>query len=74
MEGQVSLVNAVLWQAFTLTFVAEWGDRSQVTPNPTHSHSPTPNPEPRTPNPEVRPKPPNRSPKPREYTADLNLS
>jgi putative Ca2+/H+ antiporter (TMEM165/GDT1 family) len=26
----LSLVNSVLWQAFTLTFLAEWGDRSQV--------------------------------------------
>jgi len=25
-----SLAQAALWQAFTLTFVAEWGDRSQV--------------------------------------------
>jgi hypothetical protein len=24
------MVQAALWQAFTLTFVAEWGDRSQV--------------------------------------------
>lgn len=29
-EISLGLVNAVLWQAFTLTFVAEWGDRSQV--------------------------------------------
>ena len=25
-----SLVHSVLWQAFARTFVAEWGDRSQV--------------------------------------------
>eukprot|EP00291_Cryptomonas_curvata_P022291 CAMPEP_0172175762 /NCGR_PEP_ID=MMETSP1050-20130122/14414_1 /TAXON_ID=233186 /ORGANISM="Cryptomonas curvata, Strain CCAP979/52" /LENGTH=318 /DNA_ID=CAMNT_0012847913 /DNA_START=123 /DNA_END=1079 /DNA_ORIENTATION=- len=24
------VINAVLWQAFTLTFLAEWGDRSQI--------------------------------------------
>jgi len=29
-EVSLSLVNTVLWQAFTMTFLAEWGDRSQI--------------------------------------------
>ena len=27
---RISPFNGVLWQAFTLTFLAEWGDRSQI--------------------------------------------
>ena len=28
--GQPSAQQSILWQAFTLTFLAEWGDRSQI--------------------------------------------
>eukprot|EP00960_Hanusia_phi_P026815 746477-Hanusia_phi.AAC.3 len=27
---QVSFTNGILWQSFILTFLAEWGDRSQI--------------------------------------------
>lgn len=29
-ETKISITNTVLWQAFSLTFLAEWGDRSQI--------------------------------------------
>lgn len=29
-ESRVSLSSGILWQSFILTFVAEWGDRSQI--------------------------------------------
>jgi len=29
-ETKATLSNMVLWQSFTLTFLAEWGDRSQI--------------------------------------------
>lgn len=29
-EKSISLSSGVLWQSFILTFLAEWGDRSQI--------------------------------------------
>lgn len=30
-DSLISMVSRILLQAFTLTFLAEWGDRSQLT-------------------------------------------
>jgi putative Ca2+/H+ antiporter (TMEM165/GDT1 family) len=29
-DQRISISNTVIWQAFSLTFLAEWGDRSQI--------------------------------------------